>query len=150
MPRRIDHLVVHCSYTPPSMNIGAKEITRWHVDPPPKGNGWVAIGYHWVIRRDGSFEIGRGEDLKGAHVVNHNAHTIGICMVGGKLEGSGNPGKDETNFTHAQYDALEKLLFSLVDRYPGAKVRGHNDFTKDKTCPTFDVRAWAASRGLPV
>ncbi len=50
----INLIVVHCAATPPSMNIGAAEIRKWHTD-----KGWSDIGYHYVIRRDGTQEEGR-------------------------------------------------------------------------------------------
>ena len=39
------------------MDIGAEKIKEWHT----KGNGWSDIGYHWVIRRDGTLDKGRDE-----------------------------------------------------------------------------------------
>jgi N-acetylmuramoyl-L-alanine amidase len=42
------YLVVHCSATQPKSDIGAKEIRQWH-----REKGWIDIGYHFVIRRDG-------------------------------------------------------------------------------------------------
>ena len=40
-----EYLVVHCSATKPSMDIGLREIKRWHVDD----NGWRDVGYHYII-----------------------------------------------------------------------------------------------------
>ena len=77
--RKINEIILHCSATPASMDIGAKEIRDWHVN----GNHWRDIGYHWVIRRDGTVEKGRPEYQVGAHCLNHNANSIGVCMVGG-------------------------------------------------------------------
>lgn len=141
MPRRIDMIVVHCSWTPPSADIGAHEIRQWHVD----GNGWSDIGYHYVICRNGEVETGRdldgdGDVLEevGAHAFGFNAHSVGICLVGGK----GEDGGDETNFTEAQYLSLKGLLRELGWKCPGAQILGHNDLTDAKTCPTFDVKAW--------
>ena len=34
-----DFIVVHCSDTWPSMDVGAETIRRWHTDKPPQGNG---------------------------------------------------------------------------------------------------------------
>ena len=54
-------IVVHCSATKPSMDIGVKEIRDWHVN----GNGWSDIGYAYVIRRNGALELGRDLDRDG-------------------------------------------------------------------------------------
>ena len=53
--REINDLIVHCSATYGSQDIGAVEIRRVHVDE----NGWRDIGYHYVIRRNGDIEEGR-------------------------------------------------------------------------------------------
>lgn len=130
-----DWLVVHCAATRPSQDIGAKEIFAWH-----RKNGFIAIGYHYVIRRDGTLETGRPDDVVGAHAVGANANSVGICMVGGvddKLQ-------PENNFTPAQFITLKSLLSTLKEKYPTAQVIGHRDVpgTK-KACPSFDAKGWA-------
>lgn len=136
MSRQIDHLVVHCSATPPTADIGRKEIDRWH-----RERGWLMIGYHFVIRRDGTVETGRLVERVGAHVEGHNKHSIGICLVGG-IDAKGKP---ENNFTHEQFKALRELLFGLLSYCPEATVLGHRDFPGvAKACPSFDVGGWWA------
>lgn len=134
-PRKgTDWLVVHCSATPASMNIGRKEIEEWH-----RAKGWVAIGYHYVIRRDGTVETGRPSDVIGAHVEGHNKNSIGICLVGGVNKAM----KPEDNFTASQFAALGGLLHMLKAKYPDAAIQGHRDFPNvHKACPSFDVKAW--------
>jgi N-acetyl-anhydromuramyl-L-alanine amidase AmpD len=151
--RPIRKLVVHCAATPPSADIGRKEIDRWH-----RQRGFLCIGYHYVIRRDGRVEEGRPEEQAGAHVEGHNRDSIGICMVGGLAEDGKTP---EDNFTPAQYVSLEAVLRGLRGRYAQADILGHRDLSPDrngdgrvtknewlKACPSFDVRTWAASRNL--
>jgi N-acetyl-anhydromuramyl-L-alanine amidase AmpD len=135
--RKINLLVVHCSATPPDMDIGAAEIRRWHVND----NKWADIGYHHVIRRDGTIERGRAEATTGAHASGHNAASIGICLVGGVRRNAGKLVAQE-NFTPAQWTALRSLLEELLQRYPGARVLGHRDVDNRKACPSFSVRDW--------
>lgn len=130
--RKIDTIIVHCADTPASMDIGAEEIKRWHTDPKPRGNGWSDIGYHHVIRRDGTIESGRAHEVIGAHAAGHNKTSLGVCLVGGK---------GGFNFTHRQMDVLYRLLISLTTSYPDAQVIGHRDVSS-KSCPSFDVKAW--------
>lgn len=138
-------LAIHCSATEPDQDIGVREIRKWHVED----NDWSDIGYHFVIRRDGSLEIGRPIEDVGAHVKGFNAVSIGICMVGG-LNYNGDP---EDNFTEAQYRTLTTLVYVLTKTYPGSKAKGHRDFSPDvnhdgvitpdewlKACPCFDVK----------
>jgi len=133
--REINTIILHCAYTFPEMDIGAAEIRRWHV----QDNRWNDIGYHYVIRRDGTVETGRPIEVVGAHVAGHNQHSIGICLVGGKAE----PGRQNTNFTAEQWVALSDLVKSLLEQFPSATVAGHNNFDRSKSCPTFDAKAWA-------
>lgn len=133
--RRIDHIVIHCSATPPSQDIGADTIRQWHVD----GNGWSDIGYHYVIRRSGVLETGRPMAKAGAHVRGHNEHSIGICVVGGTDES----GKSEPNFTGEQWEHLRMVIDTLAHVYPEADLCGHRDFPDvAKDCPCFDVKHW--------
>ena len=115
------------------MDIGAAWIRNIHVAE----NGWADIGYHFVIRRDGTTEPGRHLETSGAHTAGHNLDSIGICLVGGVNDA----GKAENNFTPAQWQNLEHLVAALSAKYPQARVAGHRDFAR-KDCPCFDAAAW--------
>lgn len=141
--RSIDKIIVHCADTPPTMDIGAKEIRKWHV----QGNGWADIGYHFVIRRNGNVENGRDLDLDGdvfeeigAHTAGYNENSIGICLAGGKTV-AGEGGKPDCNFTLAQYESLRNLIENILSAHPSCTLHGHRDFSS-KACPCFDVRAF--------
>lgn len=136
--RRIDTLIIHCSYTPPSMDIGAAEIRGWHVDD----NKWSDIGYHYVIRRDGACQPGRPVQRVGAHAKDHNSGSIGICLVGGMAEHDKRP---DCNFTASQWSSLRFLVREMKQLYDIERVIGHRDVDPGRACPTFDVVAWAAS-----
>lgn len=126
--RKINKIIIHAADTPADMDIGAAEIDRWH-----KERGWDGIGYHYVIRRDGTLERGRDESVQGVHAAGHNANSIGVCLVGGK---------PDCNYTSAQWSCLDALVNDLIRRYPDSEVIGHRDVSK-KPCPMFDVKAWA-------
>lgn len=147
MRRTTKYIVVHCSATPPSSDIGADEIRDWHT----RRNNWSDIGYHTVIRRDGVIEFGRHFDKPGAHVKGQNFQSVGVCLVGGVNE----RGIAEKNFTDEQMRSLVFVLHVLSLAYPGAEVLGHRDLSPDrngdgivtrdewvKDCPCFDVRSW--------
>lgn len=130
-----NRIVVHCSATPPNMDIGAGTIRDWHVN----GNGWSDIGYHYVIKRDGTIEKGRHRDAIGAHAAGHNADSVAVCLVGG-VDDNQNP---ENNFTPDQFDSLEMCLNGLLAWYPRAEILGHKDLPGvTKACPSFEVRDW--------
>ena len=124
------------------MDIGRADIDRWH-----RALGWFGIGYHWVIRRDGTIEAGRDERTVGAHEPSVNAVSVAVCLVGGVAEADKRTA--ENNFTPEQFASLEKLLRELRERYPNTTILGHRDCPNvAKDCPSFDVKSWAASVGL--
>lgn len=97
--------------------------------------GWSnGCGYHYVIRRDGSIEKGRPDEMVGAHCLNHNRHSIGICYEGG-LDGNGNPADTRTE---AQKESMLNLLTELKKQHPNALIVGHSTFS-NKACPCFDA-----------
>lgn len=53
-------------------------IRKYHVH----GLGWADLGYHYVIDRAGRVWEGRPITFQGAHVRDHNAHNIGVMVLG--------------------------------------------------------------------
>lgn len=129
----IEKIIVHCSATKTSHDIGVDEIRKWHV----QGNGWSDIGYHFVIRRDGTVENGRDLEIMGAHCKGHNSDSIGICVVGGLDK----TGEAEFNFMPEQLAELRRIIVDLKKEYPESTLHGHNEFSS-KACPCFDVPKW--------
>lgn len=78
-----------------SHDVSVEMIDKWH-----KERGWDGIGYHFVIRKDGTIEKGRPVDVEGAHAIGRN-HYIGIALTG----------YDE--FTEEQVNSLIQLLKEL-------------------------------------
>lgn len=91
----------------------AQQIHRWHL-----ANGWVGIGYHFLVRKDGSVYRGRPEDTVGAHAGNNNYDSIGICFEGNFMT--------ET-MCDAQRKAGQELVQYLKDKYGISKVQKHSD-----------------------
>lgn len=125
-------IFVHCSATKPSMDVGVREISQWH-----REQGWLAIGYHFVIRRDGTIEEGRPVDVVGSHVKDWNSKSVGVCLVGGIDD----KGKFEANFTPEQMQSLKEKLADLKDMYPDAEIKAHHDCAP-KACPSFNLSRW--------
>ena len=73
----------------------------------------------------------------GAHCVNHNKYSIGVCYIGGLAADGVTPADTRTE---AQKKALQKLLADLQQRYPKALVLGHCELDRRKPhCPGFKV-----------
>lgn len=129
--RQIDGIVIHCTATKPGQDLTVEDVRRMH-----KAQGWSDIGYHYLIRLDGRIEKGRDVDIIGAHVSGHNAHTIGVCYVGG-LDAAGKPYDTRT---YNQKRSLLNLLKLLRAAYPKATIKGHRDYPNvHKACPCFDA-----------
>lgn len=144
--RKITKLIIHCSATPPDMEIGADTIRTWHV----RDNGWADIGYHWVIRRDGTVEEGRPEAMQGAHCAagNGNKDSLGLCLVGG-VRRDGKRLLVEDNFTAEQWRALKRLVRDRMRAYPAIDtILGHRDLDPGKACPSFSVRDWVMTEQI--
>lgn len=131
--RNITLIVIHCSAVTPWQQSSAADIDRWH-----RERGWkYGIGYHYVVRRDGSVETGRPLAMIGAHCKGHNEHSIGICCEGG-LDAQGRPADTRTL---AQRIAMRALVAQLHKDYPMALIVGHNVLNPMKSCPCFDAVA---------
>ena len=129
--RTIKEIIVHCTATPEGRVETVQSIRNMH-----KAKGWSDIGYHYLIGLNGERWEGRNVNLIGAHCEGHNSNSIGVCYVGGvdkKMQA-----KDTR--TEKQKYALVALLKDLRKLYPNAKIYGHHDFNKGKSCPCFDAK----------
>jgi len=99
--RSIYRIVIH--YTA-SKDVGIETIRAWH-----KARGWKDVGYHKIIRQDGSIENGRAENERGAHAGNYNEGSLGVVLTGSNQE-IWYPAK-------AQYDSLNKVLRQWISTY---------------------------------
>lgn len=113
----VEYLVVHHTVSP---DVSAQTIDEWH-----KNMGYLGIGYHYVIRRDGSIEKGRPDNKMGAHAYGFNKRSLGIVLTGDFTSAVPSP---------AQMNALEELLKALRAKYPFAKVVKHSDLNAT-SCP---------------
>lgn len=129
--RKINKIIIHCTATPEGRETTVSQVTSWH-----KARGFRTIGYHYLVYLDGSVHEGRPLGEVGAHCTGQNAHSIGICYVGGLDRNSLKP-KDTR--TQAQKISLRKLVENLKKKFPGTTVHGHREFAT-KSCPCFDVR----------
>jgi len=135
-----DTVAIHCSATPPTMDIGVEKIREWHV----KDNGWDDVGYHFIITRDGTIEPARPEEMQGAHAPKVNHRSIAICMIGG----SDANGMWSNNFTNEQWVTLKALLLNLTKKYEIKKIIGHYQVDDKKECPSFKVPEYLEENNL--
>lgn len=125
--RKISKIIIHCSDSPDlRTEVDAAEIRAWHLE-----RGFSDIGYHAVVLRDGTVEVGRPESLMGAHCYGHNRGSLGICWVGRDVP------------TNIQFEALVGRVADWCIQYsvPVEAVLGHREAAPlgGKTCPNLGM-----------
>jgi N-acetyl-anhydromuramyl-L-alanine amidase AmpD len=118
------------------VDVDVETVRKWH-----KGKGWKDIGYHFLIRKDGTVEEGRPLTQVGAHVEGLNRWAIGIAFSGHG---------DYSPLTPAQRKAGIDLTWKLMKQFgiPYTRVIGHREvntlvakgilpprYRTTKTCP---------------
>ena len=115
----------------------AEDVHRWHV-----GNGWAGIGYHYLVRKDGTIYRGRPEDTVGAHAYGANSHSIGVCFEGNY--------QVEQTMPASQLAAGQALVADIKRRWGITKVIGHKDVAGSTTdCPGKYFPLAAIASGVP-
>lgn len=124
---KTDEVILHHAE---ASNATVWDINDWHLS-----NGWVGIGYHYYIRKDGSIYRGRPEWAVGAHATGHNDRSIGICCEGAYMT--------ET-MPAAQLASLKALLRDIMGRYGTLALKRHRDVNAT-SCPG-DNFPWAEAQ----
>ncbi len=116
---RTNRIIYHHSV---SGDVSSETIHQWHLQ-----RGWFGIGYHFVIRYDGSIEEGRDINTVGSHAGSPgNPDSIGVCVVGDFTIHK--PTKEQIE---SSVD-LNRRLFNFYDSE--LKIQGHEDFSYT-ACP---------------
>ncbi|WP_099191009.1 N-acetylmuramoyl-L-alanine amidase [Tepidibacter mesophilus] len=95
-------------------NCSVYDVHRWHKDD----RGWSGIGYHFFITKEGLIYRGRPEKAIGAHCLNHNSNTIGICTQGNYTK---------ENMPVGQEKSLIELCIYLCTKYGIKTINGHRE-----------------------
>lgn len=119
-------VIHHAGFPEGDKDSSAEEIHKFHREV----NGWAGIGYHYVIRKDGTIEQGRKPLAVGAHALHHNLNSVGICVAGNF---------NVAKIKAAQLDSLKLLTAWLCQKYklnPMKKgvIVGHRNLN-DTSCP---------------
>lgn len=110
--RKTERIIFHHAAT--NGDVSATTVHGWHLN-----NGWLGIGYHYLIRSSGLIEVGRPENVIGSHSGSAgNSNGIGICVAGNFMT--------ETP-TDKQIRACIELVKDIYKRYGVLAVIGHRD-----------------------
>jgi len=108
----ITHAAVHHTVTanrPPDPPQVMRQIWDWHVND----NGWLDIGYNFLIDHEGTIYQGRynpwlaNTDVRGAHAGNANSQSTGLALLG-QFEPGASP--DVGDPASLALDALVKMI----------------------------------------
>ena len=126
----VSYIIIHCSATRETQDYTPEQLKRDHM-----ARGFIDVGYHFYIRKDGTVTQHRQLDEVGAHCRPFNRCSIGVCYEGG-LDANGKP-KDTRNLK--QRASLVGLILDLKQKFPKAVIRGHNEMpgAVPKACPCF-------------
>lgn len=125
MSRNIKYLVCHCTATPHNTTIDS--IKRYW----KTALKWKAVGYHKIIKPDGTIVDLAPEESITNGVAGYNSVCLHLCYIGGK---------DVDDRTIGQRKAIAGVLLHWLKKYPNAKIIGHRDFPNvKKACPRFDA-----------
>lgn len=126
------NIIIH--HTEPEVEDGSdRDLSAADIHSKHQGDSGSGIGYHFVIRKDGTIEQGRPDEKKGAHCEESemNTYSIGI-VLSGTFNGDIQP-------TQAQVDSLVNLLALMCKKYSLSVdrdvVKGHREYTPSLKCP---------------
>lgn len=131
--RKVNKIIWHCADT--DIDIGVKQIREWHKVKGFTSPSGEHCGYHYIIRKSGTIEVGRIEEEAGEHCAGENHDSLGICLVARLFN------------TDKQLDGAKQLTLKLLEKYclTPFDVYGHRDFNNAKSCPncsTLLIRAY--------
>ncbi|ERT58164.1 MULTISPECIES: peptidoglycan recognition family protein [Megasphaera] len=122
--RRMTSMIIIHHAGGPDRDVGAADIHAWHL-----ANKWAGVGYHFIVRKDGTIEAGRPMDMVGAHCLGANDVSVGICAAGNF---------ETAKPSAAQLQSVANLTAYLCDRYdlePSRRtIVGHRDLCRTE-CP---------------
>lgn len=101
-------------------NCSVEQVHQWHLN-----NKWAGIGYHFLVRKDGSINRGRPEDKVGSHAYDNNSNSIGICAEGNF---------EVETMPDVQKQAIKELVSYIKNKYNITKVQKHRD-VNSTACP---------------
>ena len=136
--RPINSIVIHCSASGDDYDMPLDSIRKDHLS-----KGWLDVGYHYYITRDGVVHKARPLNKRGAHVRGHNEYSIGICYEGGLRRASDVPGMESITVPEEikdkRYDIFKVYLDS--DTIIATAIRG-------EAYVAYDTRTKAQKKAL--
>ena len=132
--RDINKIILHCSATQEGKDFDVEDIREWH-----KQRNFIDVGYHYVIKLDGTIQDGRDIRSIGAHCKGYNANSIGIVYVGGVDDNN----KPKDTRTNEQKESLYQLIDELLIAYDLDIDDVYCHYQLGKTlCPSFKIETF--------
>lgn len=121
-----NRIILHHSAGPVDQDI--EDIARYHVN----SLGWSAIGYHYLVDRDGQILLGRPRGAVGAHAYGANYDSVGICVIGNY---------NVIDVSERQLLSLALLCANLISDYDlvDDDILPHRYINSDTSCPGSNI-----------
>lgn len=131
--------MIHCSDSDVESHDDISVIDDWHkkrgflrknVAKNATNKTDLHVGYHFFITKKGTVQVGRDVEEIGAHCVNYNSNSIGICFSGKREHPNA-----------LQIIAGRELLIRLMSVYnvEVTDIIPHCSLNKGKSCPNMDI-----------
>lgn len=104
---------------------GPRDESPLAIDAQHRSQGWVGIGYTWVIGEDGTIYQGRPINMVPAAAEDYNTASVDVCLTGNFQ--SDDPGYTGPP-TSAQMQSLYALCVDAHQQIPSIeRIIGHRD-----------------------
>ena len=140
---KLEYLILHCSATPPNMEVTKAHIEQWHLVE----RGWSKVGYSKLFQRSGNVidfvEVDNDQWITPEEITNgaagFNSKSVHWCFAGGLDKHGGELfGYPDLILTPAQMINFRHELNDFLKYHGDVKVIGHNQVSSKK-CPGFKV-----------
>lgn len=124
-PNNPEYIIIHHAL---ASSCTVYDVHQWHLN-----NGWLGIGYHYFIDKEGDIFKGREDHWHGAHCQGLNYRSLGVCLEGCYQDYAD---QTDTEVPQTQLDAVTKLTQKLMKKYTILinKIQPHSAYS-DKLCP---------------
>lgn len=137
---KTEHIIIHATGT-----VSDHPKTFFSFATLSRKFGYMNIGHHKVIIRDGTIIQGRRDEQCGGHLKGFNHNSLSILLVGGMAVLG-------PNYTEEQWESLCEVLIQAKEAYPDASIRGAGEVGRprgqDRETPYFNVSEYLDQIGL--
>lgn len=147
MKKKIQLIVLHCTFTPPKMAVTRQMLEQWG-----RERGWrrQPLGYSGIVQKDGQREtfIENDDHYIDPWEITNGARGFNRVGEHWAYAGGKRLGQPYDTRTEGQKAGLLEICSEKVQAYPWVRIAGHNQLDPKKQCPCFDVPKFLRAAGF--